>query len=75
MLIAVFGPISVIFVHTMEVNENQNILQNILCSTEEGKSYRFGTTWKLVNNDRIFIFGWTIPLMPRIGASKLDLLK
>ncbi len=25
-------------------------------------SYRFGTTWGRVNDDRIFIFGWTIPL-------------
>ncbi len=25
-------------------------------------SYRFGTTWGWVNDDRIFIFGWTIPL-------------
>jgi len=33
-----------------------------LCSTEERNSYRFGTTWGWVNDDRIFIFGWTIPL-------------
>ncbi len=25
------------------------------------KSYRFWTTWEWVNNDRVFIFGWTIP--------------
>ncbi len=42
----------------MEVNGHQklfatNILQNIF--------YRFGSTWWL-NDDRIFIFGWTIPL-------------
>ncbi len=35
-----------------------------LCSTEQRRSYRFGTTWGWVN-DRIFIFGWTIPLMHR----------
>ncbi len=33
-----------------------------LCSAEKRHSYRFGTTWGRVNNDRIFIFGWTIPL-------------
>ncbi len=32
-----------------------------LCSAEQRNSYRFGTTWGWVN-DRIFIFGWTIPL-------------
>ncbi len=26
-------------------------------------SYEFGTTWGWIINDRIFIFGWTIPLM------------
>ncbi len=33
-----------------------------LCSAEQRNSYRFGTTWGWVNDDRIFIFGWTIPL-------------
>ncbi len=33
-----------------------------LCSAEQTHSYRFGTTWGWVNDDRIFIFGWTIPL-------------
>ncbi len=32
-----------------------------LCSAEQRNSYRFGTAWGWVN-DRIFIFGWTIPL-------------
>ncbi len=32
-----------------------------LCSEEEWRSYRFGTTRGWVINDRIFIFGWTIP--------------
>ncbi len=31
-----------------------------LCSAEQRHSYRFGTTWGWVNDDRIFIFGWTI---------------
>ncbi len=33
-----------------------------LCSEDEWMSYGFGTTWGWVINDRIFIFGWTIPL-------------
>ncbi len=33
-----------------------------LCSAEQRNAYRFGTTWGWVNDDRIFIFGWTIPL-------------
>ncbi len=33
-----------------------------LCSAEQRHSYRFGTTWGWVNDDRFFIFGWTIPL-------------
>ncbi len=37
--------------------------QATLCSAEQRNSYRFGTTRGSVNDDRIFIFGWTIPLM------------
>ncbi len=33
-----------------------------LCSAKQRHSYRFGTTWGWVNDDRIFSFGWTIPL-------------
>jgi len=33
-----------------------------LCSSEERYSYSFATTWGRVNDDRIFIFGWSIPL-------------
>jgi len=33
-----------------------------LCSKDERRSYRCGTTWGLVINDIIFIFGWTNPL-------------
>ncbi len=36
-----------------------------LCS-EQINSYRFGTTWGWVNDDSIFIFGWTIPLKVHI---------
>ncbi len=34
-----------------------------LCFEDERRSYMFGTTWEWVINDRIFIFGWTNPLM------------
>ncbi len=34
-----------------------------LCSEDERRSYGSGTTWGWVINDRIFIFGWTIPLI------------
>jgi len=33
-----------------------------LCSEDERSSYGVGTTWGWVNTDRIFIFGWTVPL-------------
>ncbi len=33
----------------------------LLCS-EQTHSYRFGSTWGWVNDDRIFIFGWTVSL-------------
>ncbi len=35
-----------------------------LCSEDEWRSYEFGMAWGWVINDRIFIFWWTIPLMP-----------
>ncbi len=34
----------------------------LLCSSEERKSCRVGTTWGRVNDDRMFISGWTIHL-------------
>jgi len=34
----------------------------LFCSGEEINSYRFGTTWVWENDDRLLIFGWTIPL-------------
>ncbi len=36
--------------------------KDLLSSTEGSKSYRFGTTWGWVNDYRIFIFSWTVPL-------------
>ncbi len=41
-----------------------------LCSAEQRHSYRFGTTWGWVNDDRIFIFGLTIHLRIDIGSSE-----
>ncbi len=42
-----------------------HILQNIfLCVQQNRHSYRFGTTWGWVNDERIFISEWTIPLRP-----------
>ncbi len=35
-----------------------------LCSKDERRSYRFGTTSGWVINDIIFIFGWPNPLRP-----------
>ncbi len=56
-------------INTMEVNGAPELLcfphsseYLPLCSAEQRHSYRFGTTWGWVNDDRIFIFGWTIPL-------------
>ncbi len=40
---------------------NQKYLN--LCSEDEQRSYGFGTNWGRVLNDRIFIFGWTNPLI------------
>ncbi len=34
-----------------------------VCSEDKQRSYRFGTKWGWVINDRIFIFGWTISLI------------
>ncbi len=39
------------------------ILKNLnLCFKNELRSYGFGITWGWLNDDRIFIFVWTIPL-------------
>ncbi len=35
-----------------------------LCSEDEWRSYRFGTTWRWVIHDRIFTFGWSILFSP-----------
>ncbi len=45
------------------VRDLSEFIKNILnvCSEDEQRIYRFGMTWGWVINDRIFIFGWTIP--------------
>ncbi len=62
--------------NTMEVNGAPELLWFLhsseylpLCSAEQTHSYRFGTTWGWVNDDRIFIFGWTIPLIASLIVS------
>ncbi len=45
------------------VRKLSDFIKNILCSEDERRSYGFGMTWGWVINDRIFIFGWIIPLM------------
>ncbi len=45
------------------VTELSDFIKNLnLCSEDEQRSYGFGMTWGWVIKDRIFIFGWTIPL-------------
>ncbi len=68
-----------IFFPTMEVNGAKNSVDNKLsskclplCSAEQRNSYRFGMTRGWVNlewleGDRIFIFGWTIPLSTKVN--------
>ncbi len=41
-----------------------------LCSKDERRSNGFGTTSGWVINDRIFIFGWTNPIIQRVQRSK-----
>ncbi len=45
-------------------SESSRISPNYLnlCSKVQQRSYGFGITWESVINDRIFLFGWTIPL-------------
>ncbi len=57
-------------IHTMEVNGYYQMLVYqhfleylLLCSAAERNSYRFTTTWGLVNVDRIVISGWAIPII------------
>ncbi len=56
--------------NTMEVNGAPELLcfprsseYLPLCSAEQRHSYRIGNTWGWVNDDRIFLFWWTIPLI------------
>jgi len=49
-------------------NPSSKYLQ--LCSADERNSYRFATTWGWVNDGRIFIFGWSIPLIDNVLRAK-----
>ncbi len=60
------------FSHTMEFQLPIFFYISFLCSTEERNSCRFGTTWGWVNDDRIFIFGWTVPLKPLVYVFKTN---
>jgi len=66
--------------NTMEVNDAPQLFGSNrssgylpLCSSEHRNSYRFATTWGWVNYDRIFIFGWSLPLrnMDRVRTTFL----
>ncbi len=43
-----------------------------LCSAEQTHSYRSGNTWGWVNDDRISIFGWAVPLNERWGERSIQ---
>ncbi len=45
----------------------------LLCFTEQRKAYRF-ETWGRVNNDRMFIFEWIIPLSTENKSVNLGML-
>ncbi len=45
------------------VRKLSDFIKNIFFFKDNRRSYRFGTTWRWVINDRSFIFGWTIPLI------------
>ncbi len=45
-----------------------------LCSEDEQRSYRFGTTWRWVINDRIFIFVWTNPLKGKTVHPEMQII-
>ncbi len=72
--------IIVLFFPTMEVNGAPKQPDYKLSSkylplcSEQTHSYRFGTTWGWVNDDRIIIFGWTVPLR-LILCSRVTYLK
>ncbi len=50
---------AIVWKKTLEVNGYRQLFGY---QHHERRSYRFGTRWGWVINDRIFIFGWTIPL-------------
>ncbi len=46
-------------------------ITNNMSSAEDIHSYRSGTTWGWINDDRIFIFGWNILLNVDFGLYRL----
>ncbi len=67
--VIIYSPSSSFFFPTMEVNcapkqPGYKLSSKYLplCSAEQRNTSRFGTTWGWVNDDRIFIFGWSIAL-------------
>jgi len=62
----------------LEVNGNQKLFSNPysskylpVCSTEEIHLYRFWTTLGWVNDYRILIFGWVIPLRLMLHSASM----
>ncbi len=47
----------------------QTFFKNIFLCVRQNKrnSYRFGTTWGWVNDERIFIFGWTLKYIENVS--------
>ncbi len=53
-----------------------NILQNMFFCAQENKETHttWNNIWEGVNNDRIFIFGWTIPLNVLCSPNNLNII-
>lgn len=60
------------FSHRMTSQDLNVAHESYLCLSDEIKSYGFGTTWGWENDDRIFVFGRTIP--QRIKISRFPLI-
>ncbi len=68
-----FGLIEVVPLLSMEGQRALGFHQKYLNlhSEDERRSYRFGTKWGWLINDRIFIFEWTIPLISDPGRNSV----
>ncbi len=49
-----------------------HFLRKMLCSTQKVITNWFGSTWVLINNDPIFLFGWTFPSTLVLAAQMLN---